>query len=417
MRGLNWLTFSVVTLMFSLAFTPTVLAETKWTEDGWLETNLAENRLTVGDEFGCYGIPGLEWSIDPGAVAAECRDYIESRTVASKWSKSPISIYTPDYVPMSGHTKIASQGFTVHGDLNGLDGYTAWHDSQDIPVYEEDWYNLGRRGGSLESGIGSLDLLQSEVEKGGLVNMYWIGRNEQASIRADSEIVNWLEYDAEVWLTTWGEAWSYWAISRCYEFSHDLVDNKTIHFKLLETVACESSNPEAFDIPTTWMIDVANQTIEDVKIEGESVEEMGQVKNLQNGWRVENGLLLLSVQHNLSVEIVLKDEIESYDIVGQTEFFNGFDSAVTIAGHSTRDLFLWSRKFVDETNLSFTWLLTPKELEQHGLLLPAIGLSISAITILGMFYLLRTDKSRLTKESDFYERLTPKTNTKLDSEE
>ena len=52
------------------------------------------------------------------------------------------------------------------------------------------------------------------------------------------------------------------------------------------------------------MIDVANQTIEDVKIEGESVEEMGLVKNLQNGWRVENGLLLLSVQHNLSVEIV-----------------------------------------------------------------------------------------------------------------
>ena len=33
-------------------------------------------------------------------------------------------------------------------------------------------------------GIGSLELLQSEVEKGGLVNMYWIGRNEQASIRA-----------------------------------------------------------------------------------------------------------------------------------------------------------------------------------------------------------------------------------------
>ena len=128
-------------------------------------------------------------------------------------------------------------------------------------------------------------------------------------------------------------------------------------------------------------------------------------------------LLLLSVQHNLSVEIILEDEIEDYDIVEQSEFFNGFESAVTIAGHSTRDLFLWSRKFVDETNLSFTWLLTPKELEQHGLLLPAIGLSVSAITILGMFYLLRTDKSRLTKESDFYERLTPKTNTKLDSEE
>ena len=269
----------------------------------------------------------------------------------------------------------------------------------------------------MESGIGSLDLLQSEVEKGGLVNMYWIGRNDQASIRADSEIVNWLEYEAEVWLTTWGEAWSYWAISRCHEFSHELVDNKILRFKLLDTVACQSSNPEAFDIPTTWIIDVSNQSIQDLIIDGESYEEMGLAKNLQNGWRVEDGLLLLSVQHNMSVEIVLENEIEDYDIVGQTEFFNGFESAVTIAGHNTRDLFLWSRKFVDEPNLSFTWLLTPKALEQHGLLLPAIGLSVSAITILGMFYLLRSDKSRLTKESDFYDRLTPKTNTKLHSEE
>ena len=104
---------------------------------------------------------------------------------------------------MSGHTKIASQGFTVHGDLNGLDGYTAWHDSQDVPYMRKIGTILVGEE-ALWNQESVLDLLQSEVEKGGLVNMYWIGRNEQASIRADSEIVNWLEYDAEVWLTTWG---------------------------------------------------------------------------------------------------------------------------------------------------------------------------------------------------------------------
>ena len=43
-------------------------------DGGWLVRNKPSRKsLTVGDEFGCYGIPGLEWSIDPGAVAAECR--------------------------------------------------------------------------------------------------------------------------------------------------------------------------------------------------------------------------------------------------------------------------------------------------------------------------------------------------------
>lgn len=417
MRGNITLTVMVGILMMGLTFAPTVLAEDAWNEDGWLTTNLADNRLELGDEFGCYGIPGLEWSIDPGAVASECRKYIEERLPASKWSDSPISIYTPDYVPMSGHNKIASQGFTVHGDMNGLDDYTAWHSSDDRPVYEEDWFNLGRRGGSLESGIGSLAELQDQVDSGGLVNMYWIGRNDQASIRADSEIVNWLEYEAEVWLTTWGEAWSYWAISRCYEFGHSLENNTTIEFILESTIACNAANPEVFDIPTTWVIDVDNKSISRVSINGENVSDMGLKKNLQNGWRVEDGLLYLSVQHNLSVEIVLEEEPDNYDIIGQTEFFNGFESAVTIAGHNTRDLFLWSRKFVDESNLSFTWLLTPQKLEEKGLLLPMIGVSIGAVTILGMFYLLKTDSRRITQESDFYERLTPKTNISTEPDE
>ena len=35
---------------------------------------------------------------------------------------------------------------------------------------------LGRRGGSLEKGIADLSELESELDAGGLVNMYWVGR-------------------------------------------------------------------------------------------------------------------------------------------------------------------------------------------------------------------------------------------------
>ena len=74
-------------MILCLVFTPASLAEENWDEDGWLNTNLVQERLNNGDEFGCYGIPGLSWQADPGAVAAECRNYIEQRTVAITYAR------------------------------------------------------------------------------------------------------------------------------------------------------------------------------------------------------------------------------------------------------------------------------------------------------------------------------------------
>ena len=62
-----------------------VVADVEWERDGWLTTVLADERLELGDEFGCYGVPGYSWFNDPGAVAKECREYIENNTYASKW--------------------------------------------------------------------------------------------------------------------------------------------------------------------------------------------------------------------------------------------------------------------------------------------------------------------------------------------
>ena len=76
-------------LIVSVVAHPVALAEAAWEEDGWLRTSFAKERLDLGDEFGCYGMPGLSWSNDPGAVANACKTYIEERTNASRWGVSP----------------------------------------------------------------------------------------------------------------------------------------------------------------------------------------------------------------------------------------------------------------------------------------------------------------------------------------
>ena len=182
-------------------FAPSVLADVKWEEDGWLAT-IGKERLDKGDEFGCYGMPNLEWKADPGAVALECREYIEDRIDASKWSPTPISTFTPSDLTAAQHTTIANQGYSIHGDNTGQSA-TAWHSAENEPEREYDWYDLGRRGGSLEKGIADLSELESELDAGGLVNMYWVGRIHDATVRHDGDVVEMLSKRDDVWFTTW----------------------------------------------------------------------------------------------------------------------------------------------------------------------------------------------------------------------
>ena len=94
-------------MLLTATLAPSVLADVKWEEDGWLAT-IGLEHLENGDEFGCYGMPNLAWEADPGAMSLECRDYIEDRIDASKWSKSPISTFTPDDLTASQHSIIAN---------------------------------------------------------------------------------------------------------------------------------------------------------------------------------------------------------------------------------------------------------------------------------------------------------------------
>ncbi len=372
----------VLAMLLSAMFAPTVLADVEWEEDGWLAT-IGSERLEKGDEFGCYGMPNLSWKADPGAVALECREYINHRIDASRWSSNPISTFTPGDLTAAQHTVIANQGFNIHGDNTGQSA-TAWHSSENEPEMEYDWYDLGRRGGSLEKGIGDVSSLESELDKGGLVNMYWIGRIHDATVRHDGEIIDMLSQRDDVWFTTWGEAYSYWTVERCNSFNHSM-ENSVLHFEYIDSVACRAS-ANAWNVPVTWIADISDADVLDSNLGQLNADE----STAKEGWRQEGSILYISVLAGNEVEFNLTQEVE-YDILGRTQFFNNKSAALTIAGHSTTDLFLWSKRFDDHDFLKFTWLISPRGIDEDLAWLPYAGLGVLIASVSGIWLLLKKD--------------------------
>ena len=390
MRGTRVLPAFLSLLIVSVLVHPVALAQSAWEEDGWLRTSFGQERLDAGDEFGCYGVPGLSWLNDPGAVAQACKTYIEDRINASKWGQSPLSSYTPDTLTMADHGKVASQGFVVHGDQTGLEE-SAWHNNTDVPTDPWDWYNLGRRGGSLEKGIASLETVQAEVESGGLVNLYWIGRVNDATVRHDRDVLAYLEETPDIWLTTWGEAWSSWSGKRCYEHDRDAaeIDGRTVlTFESLETEACRSvSNDLPWNIPLTWLIDVEGVEVLDVVSvnSNRSLASIEGEKNTQQGWwQQDDGTLVLSIVNGHPVNITLNGSDVNNDVLKQAEFFNNHSAAVTVAGHQTTDLFKWAKRFVDDTSVRFTWLVQPRVADDVDAWIPyaVVGVGVLSVFIM-----------------------------------
>lgn len=387
-RGLSLLLTSTLVL---IVFHPVALAESAWDEDGWLQTSYGTDRLESGDEFGCYGMPGLSWYNDPGAVAQACQSYITERINASQWGVHPLSTYTPKSLTMAQHERIASQGFAVHGDENDLEG-SAWLNSTDAPEDVWDWYNLGRRGGSLEKGMTSLDSIQEEVSAGGLVNLYWIGRVNDATVRHDREVLTYLNDAEDIWLTTWGEAWSYWSARRCYEFDHaaEVTEEGTVlRFESLITEACTSGELVGWNLPLTWRLTASSTDVSKVLISGDDALSIEGETNTMEGWRQqEDGVFLVSVKNGESVELHFNDTELEYDVLGLTEFWNNHSAAVTIAGHETSDLFKWSKRFLEDENVRFTWLLTPRTTVEGAAWMPYAVLGVVFASTVGMMAVL-----------------------------
>ena len=294
---------------------------------------------------------------------------------------------------MSQHTTIAGQGFPIHGDMNGLTS-TAWHSSEDAPVDDWDWFNLGRRGGSLEQIIGSKEQVQTAVEEGGLVNLYWVGRVNDATIRHDKDIASYLDLEAQAWMTTWGEAWSYWTVHDCYEISHSstVVDNQTIiQFESLLTEQCTAVAPLAWNVPMTWIFDVGSESVTDVRDENGSLMSLEGVKKTSEGYtHADSEYLHLSVVRGHNVTIAVNGSVD-YDVVGRSQFWNNYSTAVTIAAHDTTDLFKWSKRFTEDSSLVFTWLVQPRDGLGEAPWLAYLAVAVAVSTITGMLYILKRE--------------------------
>ncbi|RJU88961.1 MAG: hypothetical protein DWC07_06930 [Candidatus Poseidoniales archaeon] len=391
-RGARVVPMFLLHCLLLVTIQPVVLAESAWEEDGWLNTSIALDRVEMGDEIGCYGMPGLSWYNDPGAVAQTCRDYIENRLPASKWGDSPISTFTPTGLTMAQHTTIKNQGFTVHGDNTGL-SVTAWHDADDQPDDLWDWFNLGRRGGSLELGIADLSSLQQAVADGGLVNMYWVGRINDATVRHDNEVVEFLTSSETTWLTTWGEVWSAWSAKRCFEFEHTMANSENgsvLTFRPLLTPQCTSvQDGRTWNVPVTWVVDVEGQDVHRVTDgQGDMVNIQGEQNTMEGWWQDDSGSVFLSVVNNQTVQIHLNNTTVQHDILGQTAWWNNHSAAVTVAGHDTTDMFRWSKRFNDDPELRFTWLVTPKPADEGGAWMTYAVVGVALVSVLAMLGIL-----------------------------
>ncbi len=111
--------------------------------------------------------------------------------------------------------------------------------------------------------------------------------------------------------------------------------------------------------------------------------------NAMQGWRQQDdGVVLLSVKNGEPVELHFNDSELEYDVLGLTEFWNNHSAAVTIAGHETSDLFKWSKRFLGDDNVRFTWLLTPRSSEEGAAWMPYAVLGVAFASTVGMMAVL-----------------------------
>ena len=84
------------------------------------------------------------------------------------------------------------------------------------------------------------------------------------------------------------------------------------------------------------------------------------------------------------VNITLDASGVEHDVLAQASFFNNHSAAVTVAGHETTDLFKWAKRFVDDTNVRFTWLVQPRPAEGADAWIPYAVVGVSVFTVFVM---------------------------------
>ena len=106
-----------VTLILSIPFVNAELSDYPHDEDGWLTRLAGPERLALGDEFGCHGMPDVSILEDVNSVEA-CISYVNSLIPASRWGNNTLTFGLP--IDSSQHSNSAELRNSLLG--SGIEG-------------------------------------------------------------------------------------------------------------------------------------------------------------------------------------------------------------------------------------------------------------------------------------------------------
>jgi hypothetical protein len=368
----------------------------KWDGDGWLTAIIGPERLALGDEFGCYGIPDLN-AREEFAVFSACRDYLAARTAASHWGDQPISFGLSEGA-LAAEAAVAAEnaGFRIVGpEVEPVISNLAV-----VTVY----------AGSLEKNIADISSIEEALEEAGsdgLASMTWRARIEDLNVRRDRDVVGWLEQQ-EIWFTTWGE-WLTHAESSARIIAVNFDSNNT------EFRAPALLQNDAWATPGSVMIRAKHNSTNISKIIYRNSTEMpllnSSTRHLEVGWRhLSNSSVVVTVPPNTTFFIILAN-----DSIGLTNpsddlnftitpvHFNDLPYALAVAGTHTTDLMEWASGFA-ESPLRFTWLVQPERIEGLDWRLVAIAGVTLIVTVATMYHLVGRERDGLEEYADLERR-------------
>ncbi len=370
-RGIDMKKRLISLLFIFLLFTPLMSpVAAEWEEDSWLINIIGPERLAMGDEFGCHGMPesSLLSNVD---VISQCREYLTDRIHASEWGSEPLSFGLPDgEISSELQEGLQNSGFYIT-DSNGA-------------VKNENASLINYNGGSLEKNIGSKSNFLNLVDSGTpLINFHWMARDHDAIVRPETDLINSIE-STTAWFTTWGEYYSYQNSINNFSVSDNGTGEWVVEHQLFES--------NYWLVPTTSVFNNLNATVVKVSYDLENLSELTSIEgHLQEGWRQSHNSLFLTLMPGKKVTIYF----DKYDFVNFNQTpssqFNGHELAITVAGHHTNDLFDWSRRW-DESPMRFTWLIEPRMVGGFSWLLPAIAVLVALIAPVAIISLVRKDK-------------------------
>jgi hypothetical protein len=359
----------VAVLLLPIAL-PSAIA---WRADGWLSQDIVGGeRLRLGDEFGCHGMPDRDVR-DGLDVVSDCKDYLTSNIHASKWGSQPLSFQVSrGAVSIEIHDTLFDAGFRTLGDgnLSGeLDGLT--------PIM--------RSGGSLEKNVASTAAIEEGIAENGYANLYWEAQIEDLNVRRDKDVLAWIE-DQPYWFTTWGEWYS--AIHMA-----DEIGSTSTSITLRGSPARDGG----WAVPGTTVLSVQGANITDVvRVDGEPLLEIEEdTRHLEVGLRQLNDhAVIFTIPEGVEVRV----EFDSEPTVLQKAAapFNNMTPLMAV-GHHTTDLFEWSEPF-QHSPIRFTWLIEPQADVEPSWILPAIAVIVVLTVPTAVWWTMKKDREQYDEE-------------------